>query len=56
MPHVTSHMQGTRAAGGVNLYFDGHAIWIGWKSAAKAEGAGVGTNAQGTPFFWVSQN
>jgi prepilin-type N-terminal cleavage/methylation domain-containing protein len=52
-PHTTSHMQGNNPAGGVILYYDGHAQWASWKGNNGASGIGSGSSGTGGPFFWV---
>ena len=37
MHHTTSHMNGKVPAGGVQLFLDGHALWINWKGTKAAE-------------------
>jgi len=51
--HTTSHMQGANPAGGVVLYYDGHAQWTKWGGINKAEGVGTGKMGTSTPWFWV---
>ena len=53
--HTTSHMQGDKPAGGVQLYYDGHALWSAWKGTGGAAGVGTGGNANSSPWFWVTQ-
>jgi prepilin-type N-terminal cleavage/methylation domain-containing protein len=55
VPHTTSHMAGAVPAGGVQLYYDGHAAWAPWAGTTNASGIGSGNNASGFPWFWVTQ-
>ncbi len=54
--HTTSHMAGVNPAGGVVLYYDGHAQWAPWAGTRKAESVGSESSATGVPWFWVSPN
>jgi len=56
MPHTTSHVGASKPAGGVVLYYDGHAKWVNWVNTQRAEGLGTGNGGTGTPFFWVTQD